>query len=320
MKVLVTGAGGFIGRALVAQLLTEGLSGQPVTQLTGLDLVLPECPDPRWRGVAGSVADSQVLDQALQPPPDVVFHLACLPGGAAEAQPLLGRQVNLDATLALFEALHRPEAPPRVIYASSVAVYGEHLPVRVDDDTPVAPELSYGAHKLIGEILLADAARRGGLQGCSLRLPGVVARPGAGAQLMSAFMSQLFWRLRDGQPIELPVRTEGTAWWISVQRCAANLRQAACADLGPSGPLGPRRVALMPALWLSMQEVVEALAQRLGPQTRTLVSSQPQDRVDRLFARYPPLSTPLAERLGLRHDGSAQALVEAVLRPGPHRA
>jgi len=151
------------------------------------------------------------------------------------------------------------------------------------------------------------------LLGCSLRLPGVVARPGADAQLMSAFMSQLFWCLRDGQPIELPVRAEGTAWWISVHCCANNLRQAASADLSPNGPLGLRRVALMPALWLSMQEVVDALAQRLGPQTRALVSSRPQDRVDRLFARYPPLHTPLAERLGLRHDGTAQKLVATVL-------
>lgn len=313
MKVLVTGAGGFIGRVLMAQLLAEGLSGQPVTQLTGLDLQLPQCTDARWRGVTGSVADPQVLAQALQPPLDVVFHLACLPGGAAEAQPLLGRQVNLDATVALFEALHRPQAPPRVVYASSVAVYGEDLPELVDDDTPAAPALSYGAHKLIGEIVLADAARRGGLLGCSLRLPGVVARPGPGNQLMSAFMSQLFWRLSEGQPIELPVRAEGTAWWISAQCCAQNLRLAAGADLGPEGPLGARRVALMPALWLSMQQVVDALAERFGPYTHACVSSRPQDRVDRLFARYPPLRTPLAERLGLRHDGSAQNLVERVL-------
>jgi nucleoside-diphosphate-sugar epimerase len=317
MKVLVTGAGGFIGEALVAQLLAEGLGGQPLTQLTGLDLRPPACTDPRWRGVSGNIADPAVLSEALREPPEVVFHLASLPGGAAEAQPLLGRQINLDATVALLEALHRPEAPPRVVYASSVAVYGERLPERVDDHTPTAPGLSYGAHKLMGEILLADAVRRGGLRGCSLRLPGVVARPGEGAGLMSAFMSQLFWRLRDGEAIELPVRIEGSAWWISVQRCAANLRAAASADLGPTDPLGARRVALMPALWLSMQAVVDALARRFGPERAALVSSRPQERVDRLFAQYPPLATPLAEALGLRHDGSADGLVRAVLGESP---
>ncbi len=310
MKVLLTGAGGFVGQALARQLLREGLGGRPVTLLTALDLQLSACDDPRWRPVPGSVADPSVLAQALREPPDLVFHLASLPGGAAEAQPVLGRQVNLDATVALIEALPRSGARPRVVYASSVAVYGEALPARVDDDTPTAPGLSYGAHKLACEILLADAVRRGGLEGCALRLPGVVARPGEGAGLMSAFMSQLFWRLRDGQPIELPVRLAGTAWWISVERCAHNLRQAAVADLSP---LGPRRMALMPALWLGMQEVIDALAARFGADRAALVSSRPQERVDRLFAQYPPLDTPRAAALGLRHDGSAQGLVEAVL-------
>jgi nucleoside-diphosphate-sugar epimerase len=310
MKVLLTGAGGFIGRALAGQLLREGLDGRPVTLLTALDLQLPAYADPRWRAVSGSVTEPAVLAEGLRVPPDVIFHLASLPGGAAEAQPVLGRQVNLDATVALLEALPRPGARPRVVYASSVAVYGEALPARVDDDTPTAPGLSYGAHKLSCEILLADAVRRGGLEGCALRLPGVVARPGDGVGLISAFMSQLFWRLRDGQPIELPVRLSGTAWWISVERCAHNLRRAAGADVSV---LGPSRVALMPALWLSMQQVVDALAVRFGPDCAALVSSRPQERVDRLFAQYPPLGTPRGEALGLRHDGSVEGLIEAVL-------
>lgn len=314
MRVLVTGAGGFIGRALVAQLLQSGLQGGPLTRLVALDLRLPVWTDPRVHAVQGSFTDRAVLAQALTDRPDVVFHLASLPGGASEAQPALGRQINLEGTLNLLEALHNPGAPPNVVYASSVAVYGEALTGQVDDDTAPNPSLSYGAHKWIGEIALADAIRRGALAGCALRLPGVVARPGDGAGLISAFMSQLFWRLQDRAPIELPVHKQGTAWWISVQRCAANLRLAAEGD---TRCLGPRRTALMPALHLRMEEVVEAVAGELGLDVAPLVTYRPDDRVDRLFARYPPLQTRLGEALGLASDGTASALVRAVLGRQP---
>lgn len=312
MRVLVTGAAGFVGQHLVQRLLAQGVGGRAVEDLVALDLQASTSTDARVRSAVGSVADPNVLAQALQPTPDVVFHLACLPGGAAEAQPVLGRQVNLDATVALLEALHRPASPPRLVYASSVAVYGADLPALVDDHTPEAPGLTYGAHKRVGEILLADAVRRGGINGCSLRLPGVVARPGNGDGLVSAFMSQLFWCLAEGRPLAVPVGPNGTAWWVSVQRCVGNLLAAAASDLAV---LGPRRVALMPALWLRVEDVVQALCDRYGAERAGLVSYQPNPQVERLFAQYPPLHTPLASALGLHNDGSAQGLVSNVFTP-----
>jgi nucleoside-diphosphate-sugar epimerase len=313
MRVLVTGANGFIGRVLLQRLLATGLGSRPVDTIIASDLKLDDLPDDaRLRRVEGSIAEAGVLERALAEPVDTVFHLAGLPGGAAEKNPSLGRRVNLDATLTLVELLGRKEATARLVFASTVAVYGDPLPAVVDEQTPAQPVLSYGAQKLAAEILLADAARRGTVQACSIRLPGVVARPGDGAGLMSAFMSQLFWKLRDGAPIVLPVSASGTAWWISAGACVDNLLRAATLD---PVSFGPRRVIQMPALHLEMRAVVDALARALGEDRRMLVRFEPQEMVQRLFASYPPLHTPRAEATGFRHDGSADALVRRAITP-----
>lgn len=305
-RVLVTGAGGFVGRVLVQRLLRDGLGGRRVDQLVLSDLVLRDLPDdPRLRAVTGSIAEAAVLERALAEPVDAVFHLASVPGGATEKDPDLGRRVNLDATQHLLDLLRAQGTAPRLVFASTIGVYGESFPPVVDEQTPAAPAMSYGAHKLVGEILIADAARRGWVQACSLRLPGVVARPGDGAGLISSFMSQLFWKLRAGEPIVLPVSADGTAWWISVGACVDNLMRGACVD---TQALGARRMVQMPALHLTMAAVVQALTRVHGADRAALVSYAPQAAVQRLFGSYPPLHTPGAEALGFRHDGDVDTL------------
>lgn len=312
--ILVTGAQGFVGQALVQRLLAEGLDGRPVARLTALDLAFAAPPaDSRVCQVAGSIADPALLREACAQPLDAVFHLASVPGGAAEKNYELGRGINLEATLGLLEALRDQPRPPRFVFASSVAVYGADLPQYVDAQTQAAPGLTYGAHKLIGEILVADASRRGWVVGCSLRVPGVVARPGDGAGLISAYMSRLFWCLAAGEPITVPVGPHGTSWWISVGACVDNLLLAATL---PAERLNPQRCYQMPAAWLSVAEVVDALAQRFGPQYRDLVRYAPDPQVERLFAAYPELDTHDAEALGFAHDGSAERLVERAIAPG----
>ncbi len=314
--VVITGANGFVGQVLTRQLLRNGLGDQAVSHLTLVDLAFDQPhPDDRVQQVAGSIADAAVRASAYTRPVDVVFHLASVPGGAAEKNYALGRSINLDATIGLLEDL-RGQADlagvaPRFVFASTVAVYGESLPAVVDETTLPAPALSYGAHKLACEYLVADATRKGWVQGCSLRLPGVVARPGSGAGLMSAFMSQLFWKLAAGEPITVPVSPGGMAWWISAHACVGNFVQAAWIE---PGALNPQRCYQMPALHLTVAQVVDAMATRFGSNRKPLVTYAPDPLIERLFAQYPPLYTPAAERLGFRHDGSVVQLVEQALR------
>ncbi|MDN7179531.1 NAD-dependent epimerase/dehydratase family protein [Caballeronia sp. SEWSISQ10-4 2] len=305
--VVVTGAQGFVGQVLVRRLLSEGLGGKPVSRLTLMDVGFDAPPaDSRVVQLTGNIADTVVRASAYAFPVDAVFHLASIPGGAAEKNYALGRSINLDATLGLLEDLRGQARAPRFVFASTVAVYGEQLPAIVDEQTLPAPALSYGAHKLMGEALVADASRLDWVQGCSLRLPGVVARPGDGTGMMSAFMSLLFWKLAAGVPLTVPVSAEGVAWWISVSTCVDNLLHAATVD---PDRFNARRSYQMPVLRLSVGEVVEALAARFGADRKALVTYAPDPFIERLFATYPPLLTPEAERLGLRHDGSVDQLI-----------
>lgn len=301
MRSLITGAGGFVGRALAAR-----LSGEVV--LTDLH----PSGDPRL--IAGDLTDPAHLDTLFARPFDRVFHLASLPGGAAEANPERGAAVNLHASLALADRLARqargggPVA--RLVFASTIAVYGAFGDAPVTEDQPPRPNTCYGAHKLMVEIALADLARRGWVESVSLRLPGVVARPRGAAGFGSAFLSEMFHAARAGQDWVCPVSPQATSWFVSLPGCIDNLLTAARID---PARLPPGRVVQMPALAASIGAVLEGLGQALGPQALRGITHAPDPRLEALFGRQPPLHTPNARALGLRAEGSVAELVHAVL-------
>jgi D-erythronate 2-dehydrogenase len=310
MKVVVTGAGGFIGARLVEVLRARGrVAGHAIAALALSDRELGKVPS-GVIALEGDLGAPTQLRAVADFAPDVVFHLAAVSGGAAEADYALGRSVNLDTTLALFETLAHCERRPTVVYASTIAVYGTTLPDPVTPATPLHPPLTYGAHKLGCEILLADFTRRGLLDGRSVRLPGIVARPRAPSGLASAFMSDLLHALAAGERYTCPVSPEATAWWMSAWRCAANLVHAAGMDVAGAEP---SRAWPLPVLRLSITQVVQTLASIYGADRRELVGYAPQPALDAVFGRYPALDDRTSRALGLADDGTPEALVRRAL-------
>lgn len=309
--IVVTGADGFVGRALVAHLLETTSS-----TLTLLDQSFQTgASTPRIRQVRGSLADPQVLRQALQRHPATVYHLASIPGALAEREYQLGYDVNLQASLALAQQLAEQHSHTgtraRLVFASSVAVYGELAAGDVQEEHPTVPAISYGAHKLMTEIALADLSRRAAIDAVSLRLPGIVARPATESGHGSAFMSLIMRKLAAGEPYVCPVPPQATAWWMSLPCCIANLAYAGTMST-TDAPLS--RTWQLPVLTLSIEQILEALVRRFGPQCRQLISYQPDERITALFGRYARLDTPAALAAGFRHDGDADQLIHAALQ------
>jgi nucleoside-diphosphate-sugar epimerase len=301
MTTLVTGAAGFLGRALVAQLQAADAPGD---RLRLLDRVAASATDAEI--LVGDLADPAVLETALDGV-DRVFHLAALPGGAAEADYAASLRINLQASLDLFERLAARARPVRLVYASSIAVFGAPLPeAGIDDETPARPSLTYGAHKLMVETALANLTRLGRIEGVALRLPGLVARPSDGAGLKSAFMSQVFHALAAGQPYALPVGSDATMWLMSVQAAARALVHAAHLPTPPSAAL------TAPALRVSAGDLVVEIARQAGVDPG-LVAYDPDPVLEAQFGRLPPLSTPTADVLGFVHDGDLPSLVATTL-------
>jgi D-erythronate 2-dehydrogenase len=314
MHVLITGANGFIGRALARRLAIEArLGNAAIDRLSLLDLAFDNPPGkPFVRHVAGDMADPGSLERSLgDEPVDVIFHLASIPGGAAERQYELARRVNLDATTALLERgraqVEAGGLAPVFVFASTIAVFGA-MPALVTDQTLPRPLMTYGAQKLIGETLVADFSRRGWIDGRSLRLPGVLARPPAPTGQLSAFMSDIIRELAAGRPFICPTSPQATTWASSLPCVIDNLLHAGTTD---AAALKGERTFTLPTLHFSMAELVDAIAQVHGVDAQALVRFAPDDRIEALFGRFPPLETAAANAAGFTRDGD---LVELVRR------
>lgn len=302
MKIVVTGAGGFVGRELVRQLAGTGHT------VSGIDTLADGIPA-EARTVAGDLGDPAVRAEALGQGCDALVHLATVPGGAAEADPAASRRINIDAMYDLLLEASALRPGLRVVYASSIAVFGDPLPPLVDDDTPLSPKMIYGGHKAMMEHAVAMFSNRGMIDGVSLRLPGILARPRGPSGMKSAFMSDLFHALKASEAFTCPVSAGGLIWAQSVRQCARNLLHALTFE---PALLPPGRAVTLPALRIAMGDLAAEIARqcRVSP---GLVSYRPDAPLEAAFATQPPLNTPAAERAGFAHDGDLATLVRNAL-------
>ncbi|NIJ07306.1 nucleoside-diphosphate-sugar epimerase [Sphingomonas vulcanisoli] len=297
LRVAVTGANGFIGRAVVER-IERGVLGA-IAELRLNDV--RAFAHPGAVVVEGSYADAGIRERLVGDGVDILFHLASLPGGASERDPPLGRSVNLDGSIALLDAV-AGTPPPVVVYASSIAALGR-IDQPVTDATALRPTGSYGTHKAMLEIYLADLTRRGLIDGRAVRPAGIVARPtGAYAGFVTAWMSDLFHAAIERRAIAIPARADTHIWLQSVDAVADNILHAARM---PAAGLPPHRAWTLPATVVRLDTLVESLSRRTGNALQVDYGAGQHDQ--------PPLDASAALAVGFVSDGDTDALVEAVL-------
>jgi nucleoside-diphosphate-sugar epimerase len=314
MLVTILGGGGFLGRKLAARLAAEGRIGAtPITGLTLFDLHQPAPMEAAFpvRCLAGDIADAASLRAAIPPGTGVVVHLAAVVSAAAEADYDLGIRVNIAGTQAVIEACRGLPEAPRVVFTSSVAAFDGGQAALVPDDGRQMPTNSYGAQKAIGELLLADATRRGFLDAVSLRLPTVMVRPGRPNRAASSFVSAVVREPLLGLPAQYPVPEDFRVWVCSPRRAVDWLAHACAMD---STPLGRDRGINPPGLSASIAEMLDALAQVAGPAARALARRRPDAEVEAIVAGWPAaFAATRAPGLGFAPSETLEALVRAFI-------
>jgi D-erythronate 2-dehydrogenase len=312
MHILITGAAGMIGRKLVTRLVAAGeLNGRPIDKLTLTDVIAPEKPKKFAGSVeafAADIGDPATAARAVAAKPDVIFHLAAIVSGEAELDFEKGNRVNLDGSRALLEAIRKIGGyRPRLVFTSSIAVFGAPFPDAIADDFHLTPLTSYGAQKAIVELLLADYTRRGFVDGVGIRLPTISVRPGRPNKAASGFFSSIIREPLAGEEAILPVEESVTHWHASPRSAVGFLMHAAGLD---GETLGPRVNLTMPGVCCTVGEQIAALRRIAGDKVAARIRRVPDPLVARIVAGWPRRFDPRrATALGFTAERSFDEII-----------
>lgn len=326
MRVLITGGAGFLGQRLARELCSLGLLStadgllEPIEQVVLFDRVTADLrgQDGRIQSVVGDVANPADIARAIEGGVNSIFHLAAVVSGQAEQDFDLGMRVNVDASRLLLDAARQTGSRPRVIFTSSVAVYGGKLPALVTDETALLPQSSYGAQKAIGELLLLDYSRKRYVDGRVARLPTITVRPGKPNQAASSFVSGIIREPLNAESANCPVLPETPLWISSPETAIKNLVQL---HEVPEDALGAGRVVNLPGLCVTAQQMVDALQNSFGLACAKRVDWTFDQRIQNIVGTWPRAwDTTRALSLGMSSDLDIQHVIMAYansLKPAP---
>lgn len=318
MKVLITGGAGFLGQRLTRKLLATGSlknaagRDEKIDRLLLLDVVpAPASDDPRVEILTGDVLDPDLMKRAIDAETASIFHLAAVVSSQAEADFELGMRVNLDALLRVLERCRYLGHRPKVVFTSSVAVFGGDLPDVVQDDTAPNPQSSYGAQKAIGDILLFDYSRKGFIDGRGLRLPTISVRPGKPNKAASSFASGIIREPLNSEPAICPVTAETRLWLLSPRQVVECLIHGHDLD---ANVLGNRRIVNLPGVSVSVGEMIDTLGRVAGPDPVERISWQPDAVIQRIVGSWPKCwDSSRARALGFSGDTDFASIIRAYI-------
>ncbi|HEY5818312.1 MAG TPA: D-erythronate dehydrogenase [Mesorhizobium sp.] len=313
MRILITGAVGMVGRKLTDRLLRDGrLAGKAITALDLHDIVPAQALSANGIDIAahvGDLADDGAAVALVSRKPEIIFHLAGIVSGEAEANFELGYRVNLDGTRRLFDAVREAAYGPRLVFTSSIAVFGAPFPDVIPDEFHPTPLTSYGTQKLMGEALLADYTRRGFFDGVGIRLPTICVRPGKPNKAASGFFSGIIREPLAGQEAILPVPRSVVHTHAS-PRSAVNFLVRAAEIEGAE--IGPRRNLTMPGVGVTVGEQIEALARVAGPDVVKLIREEADETIWNIVKGWPTrFEAKRARALGFSAEENFDAIIRA---------